>query len=140
MKDIAIQLNDSQNGVQNIDLKINVIRDGGGLITSGLVVGNVLRQNQAIIIIANPGEFPFSPTLGVAIDEIGLIQEEGIHVIRVKTLPLLNVNPIQKGIANVLLPFQYKKAIKKHFKSEALDLILMPTPPISLVDVASWLN
>ena len=70
MKDIGIQLNDSQNGVQNIDLKINVIRDGGGLITSGLVVGNVLRQNQAIIIIANPGEFPFSPTLGVAIDEL----------------------------------------------------------------------
>ena len=73
-------------------------------------------------------------------NEAGLIQEEGIHVIRVKTLPLLNVNPIQKGIANVLLPFQYKKAIKKYFKSETLDLIIMPTPPISLVDVSSWLK
>ncbi len=73
-------------------------------------------------------------------NEIGLIVEEGIHVIRVKTLPLLNVNPIQKGIGNVLLPFQYKKAIKKYFKSETLDLIIMPTPPISLVDVASWLK
>ncbi|WP_329805057.1 glycosyltransferase family 4 protein [Flavobacterium facile] len=73
-------------------------------------------------------------------NEIGLNIEEGIHVIRVKTLPLLNVNPIQKGIANVLLPFQYKKAIKKYFKSETLDLIIMPTPPISLIDVASWLK
>lgn len=73
-------------------------------------------------------------------NETGLIIEEGIHVIRVKTLPLLNVNPIQKGIANLLLPYQYKKAIKKHFKSETLDLIIMPTPPISLVDVASWLK
>ena len=75
-----------------------------------------------------------------AVNEIGLINEEGIQVIRVKTLPLLNVNPIQKGIANVLLPYQYKKAIKKHFKTENLDLIIMPTPPISLVDVASWLK
>ena len=41
-----------------------------------------------------------------AVNEIGLINEEGIQVIRVKTLPLLNVNPIQKGIANVLLPYQ----------------------------------
>ncbi|CCG52652.1 Probable L-fucosamine transferase [Flavobacterium indicum GPTSA100-9 = DSM 17447] len=72
--------------------------------------------------------------------EVGLINEEGISVIRVKTLPLLNVNPIKKGIANVLLPYQYKKAIKKYFKSDSLDLIIMPTPPISLVDVASWLK
>ena len=70
MKNIGIQLNDSQDGAENIDLKINVIRGGDGLITSGLAVGNVLRQNQAIIIIANPGEFPFNPTLGVAIDEL----------------------------------------------------------------------
>ena len=88
----------------------------------------------------NQGHDIFVVAPAVNDSEIGLINEEGISVIRVKTLPLLNVNPIQKGIANVLLPFQYKKAIKKHFKSEALDLIIMPTPPISLVDVASWLK
>lgn len=69
MKDTGIQLNDSQNAMENIDLKIEVIREGG-LITQGLVIGKTLRQNQALIIIANPGEFPFSPTLGVAIDEL----------------------------------------------------------------------
>lgn len=69
MKDQAIQLNDSLNGLENIDLKIKVIRVGG-LITQGLVVGNTLNQNQALIIISNPGEFAFSPTLGVAIDEL----------------------------------------------------------------------
>lgn len=82
--------------------------------------------------------FVVAPTVNDS--EVGLINEEDIQVIRVKTLPLLNVNPIQKGIANVLLPFQYKKAIKKYFKSETVDLIIMPTPPISLVDVASWLK
>lgn len=69
MKDRAIQLNDSVNSLENIDLKIKVIRVGG-LITQGLVIGNTLNQNQALIIISNPGEFAFSPTLGVAIDEL----------------------------------------------------------------------
>jgi hypothetical protein len=69
MKNIGIQLAD-RTGIQNIDLKINVIRDADGLITQGLVIGDILNQNQAVIIIANPGEFPFSPTIGVAIDEL----------------------------------------------------------------------
>lgn len=73
-------------------------------------------------------------------DREGLQNEEGIKVIRVKTLPLLNVNPIRKGIANILLSYQYKKAIKKYFKESEIDLIIMPTPPISLIDVASWLK
>ena len=88
----------------------------------------------------NQGHEVFVVAPAVNEKETGLIIEEGIHVIRVKTLPLLNVNPIQKGMANVLLPYQYKKAIKKYFKSDSLDLIIMPTPPISLVAVANWLK
>ena len=59
-----------------------------------------------------------------AVNEIGLINEEGIQVIRVKTLPLLNVNPIRKGIANVLLPYQYKKAIKKRLYFYSLRTLI----------------
>ena len=88
----------------------------------------------------NQGHEVFVVAPAVNEKETGLIIEEGIHVIRVKTFPLLNVNPIQKGMANVLLPYQYKKAIKKYFKSDSLDLIIMPTPPISLVAVANWLK
>lgn len=74
-------------------------------------------------------------------NEIGLIDEGGIKVLRVKTMSLLNVGVVQKGLANLLLPFQYKKAINKHLKSGSVpDLIMMPTPPISLVTVASWLK
>lgn len=69
MKSKSIQLNDSSNALEVIDLKINVKREGG-LITQGLVIGDTLNQNQALIIMSNPGEFPFSPTLGVAIDEL----------------------------------------------------------------------
>lgn len=68
MKDRGIQLTDGTQ--ENIDLKIEVLRDADGLITQGLVVGNTLNQNQAMILIANPGEFKFNPTIGVALDEL----------------------------------------------------------------------
>lgn len=70
MKDTGIQLKNSLLEVERIDLKIEVVRDSDGLITQGLVVGNTMNQNQALIIIANPGEFKFNPTIGVAIDEL----------------------------------------------------------------------
>jgi len=52
----------------------------------------------------------------------GLQIEEGIKVVRVKTLPLFGVGIIKKGIANVLLPHQYKRALKKHNISLEFDL------------------
>ncbi len=72
MKNKGIQLTDSSTGLQNIDLKIDVVRNVDGLIMQGLVVGDTMNQNQAMIIIANPGEFKFNPTLGVAINELVL--------------------------------------------------------------------
>ncbi|WP_264522137.1 hypothetical protein [Flavobacterium sp. N1994] len=68
MKDLAIQLTDGNS--DNIDLKIDVVRDTEGLITQGLVVGNTLHQNQAILLIVNPGELKFNPTIGVAIGDL----------------------------------------------------------------------
>lgn len=72
MKNKGIQLTDSARGLQNIDLKIDVVRNVDGLIMQGLVVGDTMNQNQAMIIIANPGEFKFNPTVGVAINELVL--------------------------------------------------------------------
>ena len=72
--------------------------------------------------------------------ESGLQIEDGIKVIRVHTLPLFRVNIIRKGIANLLLPYFYKKAIKKHNLSLDFDLIIIPTPPITLYGVVAWLK
>lgn len=72
--------------------------------------------------------------------KVGLNKEGGINVLRVKSLKLFNTNPIEKGIANVLLPYLYIKAIKNNVKNFDFDLILMPTPPITLVKVIEWLR
>jgi glycosyltransferase involved in cell wall biosynthesis len=66
--------------------------------------------------------------------------ESGMKVLRVKTSSLLNVNVVKKGIANLLLPKQYLKAIKKHYKNIDFDLIILPTPPITLYKVVSALK
>ncbi|MAU15673.1 MAG: glycosyltransferase WbuB [Muricauda sp.] len=65
--------------------------------------------------------------------------EGNVEVLRVKTLPLFKVGPIKKGIANILLPFQYKKAIRKNGDMD-FDLVILPTPPITLFSVAYWLK
>lgn len=70
MKNRGIQLEDTLDELQGIDLKINLIRDTSGLIAQGLVIGEIMRQNQAMIIVANPGEFKFNPTLGASIGEL----------------------------------------------------------------------
>lgn len=70
MKGRAIQLEDSNNTASVVALKFDVKRDFNNKIIQGLVVGDTLNQNQALILVANPGEFPFAPTLGCAIDEL----------------------------------------------------------------------
>jgi len=67
-----------------------------------------------------------------------ITKECGHDIIRVKTFPLFSKNIFIKGIANLCLSFQYRKAIKRFLKNEKFDLVLMPTPPINLVAVAKW--
>lgn len=62
---------------------------------------------------------------------------ENVRILQVKSLPLFGVNLVRKGIANVLLPFVYQRAIDRHLRGEKFDLVVTPTPPITLVDVVA---
>lgn len=73
-------------------------------------------------------------------DHRGLVLEAGINVLRVPTMDLFNVGLIRKGIANLLLPYQYKTALKKFKVDLDFDLIITPTPPITLYNVVNWLK
>lgn len=62
-------------------------------------------------------------------------EEFGVEVLRVKSLPILYVsNVIQKGIGMALMPFFFSMAYKKYYKKRMFDWIIMPTPPITLID------
>lgn len=60
------------NGIQMIDydLSVKVETDGAGKILSGLVVGDILYQNQALILSFNKGEVKSDVSVGVGINRM----------------------------------------------------------------------
>ena len=60
------------NGIQLKDFTpvIRVRRDEQGKITSGLQVGDTLRQNQALILALNKGELKERPSVGCGIADM----------------------------------------------------------------------
>lgn len=69
-----------------------------------------------------------------------LSEEEGCRVLRVKTGNVTKSNIIEKGIATLLLPYQYISAIKKYFNNVKFDLVLYPTPPVTQVSTVVFLK
>ena len=71
----------------------------------------------------------------------GLNVEDNINVLRVKTLKQTNVkNVFIKGFAQVLLPYQFKRGYLKYLKAISFDLVIMPTPPITLINLAKYIK
>lgn len=75
MKGFAIQLNDNNDSGEVLDLKIEPVRGADGKIISGLVIGNTLEQNKALILVSNQGELKLRPQIGVGIDSAILSEE-----------------------------------------------------------------
>lgn len=72
--------------------------------------------------------------------ETKLVIESNIHVLRVKTGNLTQVNMIEKGISTLMVGRQFKVAIKKFFSNVKFDLILYSTPPITLLSVIKFVK
>lgn len=60
------------NGIQleDYDLKIRPARDGSGKIATGVPVGDILRQNQALILTMKQGELKEYPAMGCGIGDM----------------------------------------------------------------------
>ena len=91
-KATGIQLIDSANQGQIMDIKIDPIRNADGKIENGLIIGSTLRQNQALILIAQEGEFKYKPELGIGIEDMILSEAY----------------------------LQYRHKIRKHFEMDGL--------------------
>jgi glycosyltransferase involved in cell wall biosynthesis len=90
-----------------------------------------LRQGHDVLILAPDEEGGKS---------YSLVVEHQMNIVRVPIFGLYGKNKILKGISNLLLPYQYKRALKKLKIDLDFDLIIMPTPPITLIDVAFWIK
>lgn len=69
-----------------------------------------------------------------------LTEEEGCKVLRVKVGNNKNTNIIEKGITNLLMPYQYNAAIRKYFRDVKFDLVLYPTPPVTNVLTVEYIK
>lgn len=72
--------------------------------------------------------------------ETSLVEANGAHILKVKTLNIQKTNIIEKGIGTLLLESQFKTAIKKYLAGVKFDLITYSTPPITLTNVIQYLK
>lgn len=69
-----------------------------------------------------------------------LTEKDGVFILGVKTLNLQKTSIVEKGIGQILVESQYKRAIKKYFGDVMFDLILYSTPPITFPKVIAYLK
>lgn len=58
--------------------------------------------------------------------------EGGVRVLRVKTLPHHKVNFVVRGIAQLLLPYIFWRALMQQAKAERYDAVIVHSPPLPL--------
>lgn len=85
---------------------------------------NELRHHGHKVYIASPAERRFR-------EQTHLIKEDGIEILRVKTLNIQKTNIVEKGIGTLLLEQQFDRAIRKQWPEVKFDLVLYSTPPIT---------
>jgi len=69
-----------------------------------------------------------------------LVKQEGVSILKVRTLNFQKTNLIEKGISTLLIEFQFLKGIKKYLSEIKFDLILYSTPPITFSKTVKYLK
>ena len=73
-------------------------------------------------------------------ENTSLYELDGVKVLGVKTLNLQRTNTIEKGVGQILVEKQFKRAIKKYLNGISIDLVIYSTPPITLMGVVKYLR
>ena len=73
-------------------------------------------------------------------EQCGLLEIDGVKVLRVKIPNVQKTNVVEKGIGTLMMEPLYKRAIKKYFKDVPFGLILYSTPPITFNNVVRYLK
>ena len=69
------------------------------------------------------------------------VKTEGtVHYLGVRTLNLQKTNVLEKGVGQVMVERQFKRAIREYWNDIKFDLILYATPPITLQGVVKYLK
>lgn len=91
----------------------------------------VTKGHQVYIV------FPYERRQGI---DTKMYDLDGAHFLGVRTLNLTKANVIEKGIGQVCVEGQFKRAIRKFWGNVHFDHILYSTPPITLMGVVKYLK
>jgi len=64
-----------------------------------------------------------------------LLEQKGVHILKIWTFNLQKTNILEKGIGTVLIEYQFLAAVRKYFSKIKFDLVLYSTPPITFTKV-----
>lgn len=100
------------------------------------IYGDLMRK------IRNEGHqlYIVSPRERRSGEHTNLKEVDGVHILGVRTLNLQKTSVVEKGVGQVLVEGQYKRAIKKYLTGVKFDLILYSTPPITLLGAVKYLK
>ena len=84
------------------------------------------RNHEVFVVTSLPSRVEVKP---------GIAKENGVNVIRVPVISHHNVNFIQKGISQMMLPYVFFRQVKKHIK-DGLDAVWVHSPPLPLAKTA----
>ena len=65
---------------------------------------------------------------------------ENSQILNIKTLNIQKTNLLEKGLATLVIEYQYLFAIKKYFKEVKFDIIVYSTPPITFSKVINYIK
>lgn len=72
--------------------------------------------------------------------ETRIIEEENTLILKVRIGNIQKTNILEKGISTILLENQLIHGIKKYFAHVKFDLVLYPTPPITVVKAVKYIK
>lgn len=91
-----------------------------------------VRNKHSVYVVCSNERRNNQPTM--------ISKEAGCHIIRVRTGNLTKCNIVEKGLATLSLPIQYKIAIKKYLSKVKFDLVLYPTPPVTQYHTVKYIK
>ena len=95
-------------------------------------------RGHEVYVLASQAQYNLSDEDGVA-DLPEYSDENGIKVLRVKTLPHHKVNFVVRGIAQLSMPYFFLRSFKKYIKAE-INAVIVYSPPITLARVGDYLK
>jgi hypothetical protein len=69
-----------------------------------------------------------------------IVSDENVCILKLRIGNIQKTNVIEKGLSTLMIERQYIEGVKRYFKNIKFDLVLYPTPPITLTGVVKYIK